>query len=81
MFYPKRKEELLKRMRLSSQQVKSMKCRNEISRQGNDIDNHFKGIFSIVLNGFVFLGQLLKANEIKKSLVNNFYFVFPSQKR
>ena len=28
-----------------------------------------------VLNGFVFLGQLLKANEITKSLVNVVYFV------
>ena len=40
-----------------------------------------KDFFSIVLNGFVFLGQLLKANEIKKSLVNDAYFVHPSQKR
>ena len=34
-----------------------------------------------VLNGFVFLGQPLKANEIKKSLVNIVLFVCPSQKR
>ena len=30
-----------------------MKCSNEISCWGNDDDNYFKGIFSIVLNGFV----------------------------
>ena len=57
-----------------------MKCSNEISCRGNDSDYHFKGIFSIVLNGFVFLGQLLKAKEIKKSLVNDVNFICPSQK-
>ena len=55
-------------MRVSSQQVKSIKCSNEISRPGNDNDYHLKRIFSIVLNGFVFFVQLLKANEIKKSI-------------
>ena len=34
-----------------------------------------------VLNCCVFLGQPLKANEIKKSLVNIVLFVCPSQKR
>ena len=58
-----------------------MKCSNEISRRGNDNDDHFKGTFSIALDGFVFFGQLLKAHEIKKSLVNDVYFVCPSQER
>ena len=48
---------------------------------GNDNDYHLKGIFSFVLNGFVFFVQLLKANEIKKSLVDDVYFVCPSQKK
>ena len=81
MFHPKGKEELLKSMTLSSQQVKSMKGSNEIGRQVNDSDSHFKGIFSIVLNRFVFLLQLFRANEIKKSLVDDVYFVSPSQKK
>ena len=66
---------------MSSQQVKSIKYSNEISRRGNDIDYHFKAIFSIVLNGFVFFLRLLKANEIKKSLADGVYFLCPSQKR
>ena len=57
-----------------------MKCSNEISCRANDNDYHFKGIFSIVLNGFVFLVQLPKANDIKKSLVNDVYSVCPSRK-
>ena len=83
MFHQKGKEGL-KRMSVSSQQVKSMKCSTEISRWGNDNDYHFKGIFSIiVLNGFVFFFflQLLRANKIKISLVNDVYFECPSQKK
>ena len=63
MFHSKGKEEL-KRMRVSSQQVKSIQCSNEIGRRGTGNDYHLKGIFSIVLNGFVFFVQLLKASEI-----------------
>ena len=78
MFHPKGKEEL-KRMRVSSHQVKFIKCSNEISCWGYHDDYHFKGIISIVLNGFVFFVQLLKAKEIKKSLVNDVYFLCASK--
>ena len=74
------KTRIIERMRVRGQQVKSMKCSNEISCRANNNDYHFKGIFSIVLNGFVFLVQLPKANDIKKSLVNDVYSVCPSRK-
>ena len=68
MFHPKGKEEL-KRMRVSSHQVKFIKCSNEISCWGNDNGYHFKGILSFVLNGFVFFAQFPKANEIRNHLL------------
>ena len=63
-------------MRVSSQQVKSIKYSNEISRRGNDNDYHLKGIFSIVLNGFVFFVQLLKPMKLRNHwLITSILFV------
>ena len=46
-----------------------MKCSYEISCQGNDNDYNFKGLFfPIFFNGFVFLAELDKPNEIERSL-------------
>ena len=80
MFHPKRKKELLKRMRESSWQVQSMKCSNEISCQGDDNDYHFKGMFSLIFNGFVFVAELDKPNKFERSLACDVCFVCPSQK-
>ena len=79
MLHAKRKEESLKRIRESSQQVQSMKCSNEINEQGNENDYHFKGMFSLFfLNGFVFLAEPVKPNEFERSLACNVYFVCAS---
>ena len=63
-------------MRLSSRQVKSMKCSNEGSCQWNS-NNRFKGYF---LNGSVFVVELDKVKETEKSSIDNVYLVCPSLK-
>jgi len=67
-------QEELKRMRLSSWQVKSMNC-NEVTCHWNS--NHFKGIF---FNGFLFLLDCDKHKETEQSSVDDVYIVCPRQK-
>ena len=58
-----------------------MKCSDEISCQGNDNDFNFKGLFfPISFNGFVFLAELDKPNDIERSLACDFYFVCANQR-
>ena len=58
-----------------------MKCSNEISRQRNDYDYHFKGTVTLIFfNGFVFVAKPYKPNKFERSLACDVYFVCTSRK-